>query len=82
MFFHVFKRQTEPFILNAPWTTVIIIIINIGHQITLKERLMGSVHKRSDELPLSPEVGMSVSGLLPHRAKCQCLQDVFKICQK
>ncbi len=44
--------------------------------------VIGSVHKGSDELPLSPEVGMSVSGLLSHRAKCQCLQDVFKICQK
>ncbi len=27
--------------------------------------VIGSVHKGSDELPLSPEVGISVSGLLP-----------------
>ncbi len=30
-----------------------------------QRRFTGSVHKGSDELPLSPEVGISVSGLLP-----------------
>ncbi len=30
-----------------------------------KRGFIGSVHKGSDELPLSPEVGISVSGLLP-----------------
>ncbi len=48
----------------------------------LSERAtIDSVHKRSDKLPLLPEVGISVSGFHSRRPKCQYLLDVSEICQ-
>ncbi len=42
---------------------------------------MDLISKRSDELPLSPEVGIPISGFHSRRPECQYLLDVSEICQ-